>query len=308
MSNVPAREVGVALEIDKDGAPELKRSVDTACLGCRFATGRLRERKSDKQLQFLQDEQGCLLDAVNKMLAQGVDVQDCEDDKGNEFHVLTGRVCPFYRTKAWRKDLLEDDEAAVKQVRKEATLRPDVVVYFDDDMKPDDILTTATALKQGRICPQKLYIINNSSLRPSQLMTTLRKCPIPWRMETVVERGRTSMPRALDIITKKCSGMFVTYFMAGHAPNYLFFSQIDSALYDDLDKFVVLHPEDLWEDMGRSGAKRGNDNLNGLTVLSIFHKQVGGNARYHIVDKATNISKEQKCPNLVRPLKTICPQ
>lgn len=302
MNNVLAPSVDGTNEVGDVKLPQKKlfhfytqRSVDTACLGCRFARGHLNERKSDKQLQFIQDEYGCHMDVINKMLAKDVEVQDCEDANGNEFHVLMGRVCPFYRTKAWRKDLLDDHCAAVVQVRKEVTLKPDVVVYFDDNMKPADILTTARALKRGKICPKKLFVINNSNLKPSQLMSTLHQCPIPWRMETVIEGEGTPMLRALDIMTKKCNGIFVTYFVAGHTPDPKFFTNIDSALYDDFDKFVVLHNED-------------QDDINGLTVLNIFYKQVGGNARKSIVDKALKISEDQECQSLVRPLKQVCPQ
>jgi hypothetical protein len=179
------------------------------------------------------------------------------------------------------------------QVRLEATLKPDVVIYLDNSMKPSSVLETIDTLKKGRIVPARIYLANNSDMLPSQIMKLMSKSSLPWRAESIAG-GPLSRDGALDIITAKCTNVFVTYFSAGYLPPLDFFVPIDRALYDDLDKFVVLEPL--------------SDGINGMTVMRQFYKQAGGNARKSIVDKAKKISKDQQCQYLVRPVTEVVTQ
>jgi len=264
----------------------LQQVVDTCCLGCVFAKGTIHEGR------LIQDLRGCHMGVLDKMKAQGEEIQDATDKNDSEFHVIRGRICPFYRMPNWPGwDKEPDLEKAKAQVRKEVTLKPDVIIYYDNSNTPDEILDTVDALNCGEIRPSRVLIANNSDLRPSQLMTTLQKCSLPWHMETVLEE--CGMLRALDVAIKKCNRMFVTHFRAGYQPPFNFFKPIDTALYDKLDKFIVLEP--IPDGHG----------INGLTVLRLFHKQADGNARSSIVDKAKKICEEQKCQYLVRPVTEV---
>ena len=161
-------------------------------------------------------------------------------------------------------------------------------------MDSGELMETIDALNQGRIRPKRIYVANNSDMRPSQMMKLMSKgCSLPWRVETIAD-GPISREGALDTVTAKCTSIFVTYFMAGYEPPLDFFVPIDVALYDDLDRFVVLEPLP--------------NSINCMTVLRNFYKQAGGNARKSIVDKAKKISEDQQCQYLVRPVATIVTQ
>jgi len=294
--------VGVSnARIGVDGN-DVQRVVDTACLGCVFAKG---EYEGDEDgLTFIQDYYGCKLDVIRRLAQQGEEVHDAEDGKGNEFHVIRARVCPFYRTPQWKPS--ETDGENFKRVRKEVTLRPDVVVYLGPDHTLNDVLATANALKSGTIEPRRLYIINNNEeIRPSHIMKAMRQCPLSWRAETVLE-GPCSVQRAMDIITKKCDQRFVLYFEAGFKPSNHFIECMDKALHDELDKFLVLTPYDYEYVEDRD--PEAPLNINGLAVLRVFHKQAGGNARAFIADKSTRLCEEQKCQYLTRPVTQIVTQ
>jgi len=278
------------VSLDND---DLSRVVDTCCLGCVFAQGEMKQY--GEHLQFLQAPNGCDMGVLDKMQTLGQELQDASDHDGNEFQVIRGRVCPFHRTPNWPGwgKSQTDTNKAMKMVRKEVQLKPDVVIYYDDSMEPCTIMETMDALNQGQIRPARVYLINNSDLRPSQIMKLMADCPFPWRAETIAD-GPVEQARALDIITAKCTQIFVTYFAAGYKPPLDFFVPIDVALYDKLDKFVVLEPIP--------------GGINGMTVLRNFYRQAGGNARKSIVDKAKKISEDQKCQYLVRPVTDLVAQ
>jgi len=271
---------------------DINKVIDTCCLGCVFAQGKFTTH--DKKLQFTQSNRGCHMDVLRRMRSQGEELQEATDNHKNEFYVIRGRMCPFHRTPNWSGWLGQDIEAAKLQARKEVQLKPDVVIYYGESNVPNDILDTIAALDQGNIRPARLYIVNNNSfMRPSQIMNLMQDCPLPWRAETTMEET-CDMMRALDVITKKCTNIFVTYFIAGYKPPLDFFQPIDTALYDNLDRFLVLEPLP--------------DSINGLTVLRLFHKQAGGNARESITAKAKKLTKEQQCPHLIRPVTEIVTQ
>jgi hypothetical protein len=270
---------------------ELQRVVDTCCLGCVFSAGESTETEEEGKVRFSQWYLGCRMGALLRYQNQGEDIEICTDNGGNEFYVVSGRVCPFFRPSSWHvwaKD--QDISAAQRDVRKEAKFKPDVVIYYDGTQPPEAIMETLDALKEGGMPPTRIYVANNSDLRPSQIMKVMESCPFPWRIETMIE-NKCSVERSLDVITKKCDSIFVTYFSAGYKPSKNFFKCIDIALYDELDKFICLEPS-----LGT---------INGLTVVRLFYKQADGNARSPIWEKAKKISEDQKCQYLVRPVTEI---
>lgn len=282
------------VSLDNDN---VSRVVDTCCLGCVFAQGKFTE--VEKKLHFTQSRHGCDMDVLSKMQTQGQELQECTDNDGSEFYVIRGRVCPFHRTPSWC-GWSQDTNKAVSQVRQEVQLKPDVVIYLDNSMEPHGVIETIEALNQGNIRPARVYIANNSDLRPSQIMKLMSDCPLRWSAETMINKEPLPRARALDITTAKCTNIFVTYFMAGYKPPLDFFAPIDTALYDNLDRFVVLEPL--------------VDTINCMTVMRQFYKQAGGMTlsdgitESHIVAKAKRISEDQKCQYLVRPVTQIVTQ
>jgi len=288
------------IAIDNDN--ELARVMDTACLGCVFADGEVRPNPDIDCSQFIQKPDGCLANgALGKFRAHGVTIDDAVDKYGSEFHVIRGRICPFHRAKLWQDEHKLTDEEAVVQVRKECVFQYDAVIYFDGTTDANSIMETIHALNECDIKPKRVFIISNSEYKPSFFMNLLQDSPLPWNAEIncegdsnlIIGEYKDVKLRSLDIITKKCKSMYIVYFNAGFKPYPTYFNGIDSLLYNDLDRFIMLKPD---------------DDINGLTVMRIFHKQAAGNARKTILEKAETISKEQQCQSLVRPLKDLLPQ
>lgn len=271
---------------------DVERVVETCCMGCVFSEGSF-SGPQDK-VKFIQNKLGCRMGVLGRFQHQGEELVDATDENNSEFYVIRGRVCPFFRTPRWSGWQKGDMREAMAQVRRESSLRPDVVIYYDQSMEPSAILDTAWALNDSSgIKPQRLYIANNSEMRPSQMMKLMKDCPLPWRAETMIE-DECTLGRSLDVVTKKCENVFVTYFQAGYKPPLNFFDPIDSALYDELDKFICLEPLP--------------GGINGLTVMRLFYRQADGNARSWIWEKAKKISEDQKCQYLVRPVTELVSQ
>lgn len=267
-----------------------ERMVDTACLGCVFAEGELNKVKvnGDDALQFKQS--GCRLNLLQTFRDRGCNVEEAYDASTSEFYVIHDRVCPFFRNTVWLQN--EDMVKAEARVRSETVLGLDAVIYIGEGMNPEDLVETINSLKNGVIQPKRFYVANNNCCTPGQLMKIMRSVSAPWRVENITEEA--SVGRALDLVIKKCQSMFVMCLISGTTVNPDLLSQISSALYDDLDKFLILKPE--------------KDTIDGLTILRTIHGRVGGNFTKPIYEKTENIAKEQECQYLVRPLTEVVTQ
>ena len=97
--------------------------------------------------------------------------------------------------------------------------------------------------------------------------------------------------KCVDIASKNVKSMYYSFFKEGDTvpPNYL--SDIDHAINDELQKFLVLLPKD----------KR-----TGLFVQRLIYTQFGGNKGHlDFLSKIKEESKEQKCQNMIQPLSKI---
>jgi hypothetical protein len=263
----------------------MNRSVDTICLGCCFAQGQ------SKDGLFEQKHNGCSLRILDKLRKLDANIEYVYDENDNQFHVIYGRLCPFHRPNRWlQKD--ESVDESHKRVRKEIKLQPDVVIYCNEETSIDDLSATLDSLQNGSNKPVCIYVINHmTKIKPSEFIALMKRYPFQWRLESILEECDTN--RTLDIVTKKCKGIFVSYFRAGfHVPQE-FFTNIDEVLHTQLQRIILLEPI---------------DDINGLFVLRIFYQQAGGNKNTNIIEKAKHISKEQECPNLVQPVTQLVPQ
>lgn len=259
-------------------------SIDTACLGCVFCVGSIVDNEQEATPpHFVQTNLGCEANVLQRLQDNGQEIQDAEDANGNEFHMIPGKLCPFYRPQSWRKQD-EDIKNEVGRARAELTIKCDTLVYFDNTNSMNELMLTINSMHKWEIKPARIIVINNSDIRPSQLIASVNQSTIPWHIETVMEQ--CGWGRAMHIGMKKTKTMFVAFFCAGQEPPAHFLSYIDSLLYDKLERFIVIKPYD----------EKGN----GLVVLRNFYKQAGGNNEKNIVDKAIDISEVQECPYLVR--------
>jgi hypothetical protein len=262
-----------------------ERSLDTICLGCCFAQGQYTDS------MFEQTYNGCHLKVLQKMRKLGAEIGDAEDEHNNKFHIIYGRLCPFYRPQRWRADM--DMDECTKLARKEVALKADTVLYCNDQTTVVQLRHTLDCLANNTLPPTSVYVVNHrSNIKPSEFISTMQQYPFKWRLESILED--CDVGRALDITTKKCTGIFVAYFQAGFEVPTEFFASIDTALHDELQRIILLEPVD--------------DQMNGLVVLRMFYGQAGGNNKRTIIDKAKNISEDQECQELVRPITEIVPQ
>lgn len=263
--------------------------VKTMCLGCVFAKGKL--VGEDDTLQFFQDKDGCEHNVLARFREQGENIVDGTDEKKNEFHVIVGRTCPFYRPKIWLNDMGVEMDKAVKRARREVSVAPDVIIYFGKDHTTEDLKKTCGSIRENSLLPEKIYIANHTTYKPSTLLMLMQDLSfLPWRIETILEES-SGVFRVLDIVSKKCESIFTTYFEAGFEVPSDFFSSLDKFVNDELKKFILLEPI--------------TGSINGLTVMRLFYYMAGGNKGHTIIEKAQKISEEQECKYLVRPVTEV---
>ena len=111
--------------------------VHTACRNCVFATW-------DEKTQI-----GCMLNRIEAYERAGITVHEVYDDDDNEFFVIDGRFCLFYRTKDLQGDTPIDDY--VNQVLQETVLPGHVIIFFRQDDNFDDLKTAIDAVWMPRV-------------------------------------------------------------------------------------------------------------------------------------------------------------
>jgi hypothetical protein len=180
-----------------------EKIIQTLCLGCVFA-----DLKENSKNLFLQES--CKLNNIEKFKKTNCEIIEAVDEKNNEFFVINDRICPFFRNDQWRNThgLSNDISELSKKVNEEVIVKIDAVVYFDDNNTTDDITNTLNSLKECKIKPKNVFIINNSNLRPSQIMSVVKDFPIKWRIETIIQEN-ANIYEAMDIVAKKCKSMFI---------------------------------------------------------------------------------------------------
>ena len=104
--------------------------------------------------------------------------------------------------------------------------------------------------------------------------------------------AKETMGRAMDIIAKKSESMFMMFFKAGFEPPTNFLSPIDSYLYDDLKRFLLLEPI---------------DEINGMVVMRNFYNQANGNVGRSLVEKTKKFCEDQECQYLTMPVTSLVP-
>jgi len=256
--------------------------VETLCLNCIFAEWEINTYGNKEQV-------GCSAKILTKF-----DYEECIDDKTKtEFYAIPGRVCLYNRSEAWAKTHTSMEDLVLK-ARQEITLRLTTVVYMGENHTEDDLINTIKSLVQNKLQPcYIIFIFNDVKLAPSYLMPLLAKhlsdSHIQFRMEFIQERGASTF-RCIDICTKKVETTFFAWFNAGFIVQPNFISNLDIALNDNLERFLVL---------------TGDENYNGLVIQRLIARQIGGSiGERNLLEKLKHIMEAQECQHLIKPVST----
>jgi len=268
--------------------------IKTVCRDCAFS-----EYEGERQT-------GCRLGKLDKFRQLGETIIPAYDDTGKDFYIIQDRFCVFWRDPNWKdsefaripKDKRNYDSLATR-VRHEVRAKFLTIVYLDENSTISDLKKTVNSLKSGSLRPKKIIFCDNkSSVDTRELIKVAKSSGCLWGLERIVE-DNASKQRCVDIAVKKSKSSENTYysfFSAGEPVLKNFHSDIDNAINDDLTKFLALYVEPEEKEGVVSEGFVGQVHI---------HKQIGGNARSSFLEKVINVTGEQECQSLVRPLSEI---
>jgi hypothetical protein len=251
--------------------------VSTTCENCVFAVFDAAEK-----LQI-----GCLAGILDKIQRQDVELMLQEKDNRKTI-IIPGRVCLYCRNEAW-KERNSNGVPLLEVARDEITLRMEVIIYFGPDDKFVELGKTVDSLCNGYIKPTKITFCDHKNVRPSTFKNWVEnRCRTSWRIEHI--REDAGIDRVIHICAKKVRSLFFSIFKSGYEVPKHFISSIDSALNDDLERFILLKPV---------------DDLNCLTLQTMVHKQLAhGQLNVEFIEK---VAEEFKCKHMIKRATDIVP-
>jgi len=304
--------------------------IHTACHQCVFA------QYGQSGTTMTQGENGCELGRLAKYRDQGAEIVEAYGEDGVEFNIIDGRSCPAYRDRRseWANRVPPANRAAA--VRAEMTIRTDVLVplHWSTDAAPGskehlvelelwfgELERTLNGLKALALKPQSVTIVNDQgAVKVGNLIAKLNKLAqgLNWSLLDIRERDsngdRVNVARVIDLAAAKLKGHFYTVVLPGQVLPPTFTLDLDRAVVDEMDRFVVLLP---------------NSRLEGYTVSLGFHNapMVNGNKAVPagaldeadetdtsspllltgVTEKALYLAKARKSPHLVKDVAAVCP-
>lgn len=293
---------------------EENKILQTTCKGCTFSSSQ------DNDNENLDDY--CSVGRLEKFKKSGSEIVNVEcSQKDRNYKIVNGSICTMMRGSVWEKFKKEKgfkEPEFPELARTEINLRCAFFIYMPQDKnKIEDekekrkhdkervhkVAKTMKSIDSGKIPAEKIVIINNTYITPYEFITYLRRelqelnVPTKWNMEYISQQETKDLEKkeaylkCVDVASKNVKSMYYSFFKEGDIvpPDYL--SDIDFAINDDLQKFLVLLPK---------------DERTGLFIQRLIYSQFGGNKGHlDFLSKIKEESKEQKCQNMIQPLGKI---
>lgn len=277
-------------------AAKLPPLYETSCKDCCFAT-------YDGKTQM-----GCQFDRIEKFRNQGIEVVEVHDDEA-EFYLIKS-ACLLHRHKKSPWAMQTPGRLRRETARREIALVFDAVIFMGEDHSVEQVKATVDSMLTQKHQPRKVrVVVNRDDIIPMDIRTLL---PDQWEVQFVMERRegqRVSRGRCIDIAVVESKSHFYAVFDAGTIVPESFFSSIDHAINDNLDRFVLLEPDN----------KYGN----GMVVMTRSHEYFGGNKEAiiesddagaeaglradSIADKICHRARVENLPHLIKKVSEICP-
>ncbi len=247
----------------------------TSCKDCVFA-----EYEKKNQVE-------CSLNRLEKLKAIGLNITEATDDK-KDFYVVHG-FCSSYRPPAWAKTVKNKAEA----VKEENSLKCGVFIVSEGDASVPEIEKTVTAcLKQSRINPQYIVIVNNTKVAHHDIIFRMNDVipkEILFYVVKPVAKDISSFD-CVDLAFKQAKNGYYIAFSAGYEPPANFLDKIDNLINEELNPIILIKP---------------SGNVNGLFTMCAMHKMLAGNHEKTLVNKIEEISEEENTKHLIRKWEDI---
>lgn len=264
--------------------------VHTTCLNCVFA-------------QFEGKTQvGCRLNKTEDYKKAGVEIMRVYDDSENEFDLINGRFCMFYRNEEVMKSYPRDTWESIVHLQTKVPYH--AIVFINKESTFKEIKDTLRSLKDQDIAPNLVTLINKQYLdydknpekyiKPSAILEMVDDFKFHKFSLKNIYDDQLDDRSLVDLVfdgTKDNPYPFYTTFKSGfHVPKNFSKELNDSILIG----------------MKQIGFASPVDDLNGMIVSRVAHKKHGGNA--FNVSLEEKIKKfEDNSEKFIYEAKDICP-
>lgn len=287
-----------------------EKTIFTMCNGCVFSSLQANDNEN------LSDY--CSIGRLEKLQKNGAEILSVSDkeDPNKNIKLVNRRVCNMLRGDDWAEARTKEGykkEDFVKLAKKEAEINCAVIMYMGGESeinlesRMNSLCQSMKFLECGEVKPSEFSIINNSDVPPYEFLSYVRrKCEeievkTPWKMEYVSDSNVKEMEEeeqalaCVDIAIKNIDSIYYCVFIEGKSIPENYLQSINNFINEDLGRFLAIVPE---------------EGINGMCVQYRVHKQLVGNrGGKTIVEKIELLSSEQKCEEIIQPLKKIinCP-
>lgn len=265
--------------------------IHTNCKNCVFAT-------FNDKLQT-----GCSLNKLQDYEKAGIEVADGYDDDGNEFKIINGRFCLFYRNPDVMSVYPKDTWAKV--VKEQTKIPYHVLILIEDDHTFSQVKECLFQWRDQDIRPSMVTLINKQYLkyrthgpekyiRPSKLLELLQNFHFHQHSLKNVYNDELSDRELIDLVfdsSKYLPYPFYAVFKVGFNVPVHFSTELNNAILIQMLQLGFAHPV---------------DDINGMVVNRITHKKHSGNSfGINLEDK---ILAEEECgEKFIFRIEDICP-
>lgn len=267
-------------------------SVHTSCKDCIFAI------YNDKT------QVGCQYDKIDKLKNNGLDIVDSYDDD-KEFFVINNHACMTYREKSFLKE--RTLEEAKIEARERSSVRVGCLVLIKENswQNDNDIVKTIDSICNQTKQFSEVIFCANPEVQPSRIMKILndKKVKFKWSIRHILDDEYVG-DVSINIAMQKTNCIYMSVFNSNYSIPSTFVEEIDFALNDKMERFLLLEPVD-------------SEN-NGLTFQSFVFNVLRGNEEATIkdneektantiVEKIKYVATSQNLISMIKKCEEICP-
>lgn len=245
---------------------------------------------------------GCQFNKIDKLKENGVNVIESYDED-KEFFVLNNHACMAYRSKESMLKADQDVKESMVLTRKQMSPRIAAVInVFNDDK--EGLQKTINQIKNQEVPFYEVIFCVSSSIKPSEIISIINelKCSFKWTIKQIIDEYWLGS-RSINIAVQKSKSTYFTLFECNFDIPPLFVKEIDTAICDEMKRFIILEGVD--------------DKNNGATFQTYAFNALRGNEEAFVEDtnKAANtffdkisyIAAQQGLTNLIKKCEEICP-
>ena len=249
--------------------------IHTPCADCVFCKNEIQD---GKKIQT-----GCKLNKIEQYEAAGVDVENCYDENENEFKVINGRFCMFYRNNEIMEQYPPDSWEEI--VAAQTKVPYQLIIFIEPEMTMRQVKDSINNIKAQKSQPSMVTFVNYSynnymkdmdnpqRIKPVELLELLQASEFHlFSLKNMYEDTpdyRTAIDFVMDS-TNKYPYPFYACFQAGFP--------IPKSFSEDLNNAIFIK-------MLQIGFAKPVDEINGMIVNKTAHKKHGGNSFFIELEK-----------------------